>query len=408
MKHTTLVACAIVAVCAAANAQIALTGGTIYTSPSEDPIANGVVVIRDGRIAAVGRSGSVRAPRGVPRIDCKGLTIVAGFWNSHVHFGEKNWKEAAMTPRAELAGHIERMLTRYGFTSVFDLGSPLENTKRIRERLESREIPGPRIRTTGDMLLGKGFYPPADFLKSMGWTPVVPPPEVTTAEEALRTSKERLDAGADGLKFYAASAFTPFATLPDDMIRAIVGEAHRRGKPAFAHPQSLDGLKAAVAGGVGVVAHTTPPPGVWDDALIAEMRQKHIAVIPTLKLWTVLLRDRPALRDERTRNNLAQLRAWLAADGVVLFGTDVDAGMEDFDTAGEFALMREAGMTHRQILASLTTAPAEKFGDTARLGRIAPGLVADLVVLNGDPSPDVRAVADVRYTIPDGKIIYLK
>ncbi len=91
---------------------------------------------------------------------------------------------------------------------------------------------------------------------------------------------------------------------------------------------------------------------------------------------------------------------------MILFGTDVDAGMEDFDPSDEYALMAKAGMTFRQILTSLTTAPAEKFGDSSRLGRIAPGLVADIVVLDGDPSLDVRAFAAARYTIRDGKLIY--
>jgi imidazolonepropionase-like amidohydrolase len=90
---------------------------------------------------------------------------------------------------------------------------------------------------------------------------------------------------------------------------------------------------------------------------------------------------------------------------VVLFGTDV-GGVDDYDPSEEYVLMARAGMTVRQILASLTTAPAEKFGDSARLGRVAPGLTADLVVLHGDPSRDVRAFAAVRYTIRDGRLIY--
>ena len=88
-----------------------------------------------------------------------------------------------------------------------------------------------------------------------------------------------------------------------------------------------------------------------------------------------------------------------------MFGTDV-GGAGDYDPGDEYALMAEAGMTFRQILVALTTAPAERFGESTRLGRIAPGFAADLVVLNGDPSRDVRAFAAVRYTIRDGKLIY--
>ncbi|MEK6323207.1 MAG: amidohydrolase family protein [Acidobacteriota bacterium] len=384
--------------------QLLLTGGTIYASPSENLITNGVVLIRDGKIAAVGRRGSVRVPNGVATVDCSGLTVAAGFWNSHVHFTKQKWADAANIPAPELAGHLQAMLTRYGFTSVFDLGSPWENTRRIRERIESGEIPGPRIRSTGEMLLG--FSIPEEILRASGSMRVTPQPVVTDAAEALAASKKRLDAGTDGVKMYAASPFSPFATLSGEVIRAAVNETHRRGKPAFAHPQSRDGLLAAVGGGVDVIAHTTPISGPWDEAVLAAMRQAKVALIPTLKVWIYLLRDRASLRDLWTQTNVGQLRAWLASGGVTLFGTDVDAGMDDYDPSDEYALMAEAGMTFRQILASLTTAPAEKFGESGRLGRIAPGLAADLVVLNGDPSRDVRAFAAVRYTIRDGKLIY--
>ncbi len=388
----------------APHGQLVLTGGTIYVSPTEGPITNGVVVIRNGKIAAVGRWGSVRVPNGVARVDCSGLTVAAGFWNSHVHFSKQKWADAANIPAPELAGQLQAMLTRYGFTSVFDLGSPWENTRRIRERIESGEIPGPRIRSTGEMLLG--FSAPEEILRASGGMRVTPQPVVTNAAEALAASKKRLDAGADGLKMYAASPFSPFATLPGEVIRTVVEEAHPRNKPVFAHPHSRDGLLAAVAGGVDVLAHTTPPSGPWDETVLAAMREAKVALIPTLKVWTSLLRDRASLRDLWTQTNIGQLRAWLASGGVILFGTDVDAGMDDYDPREEYALMAQAGMTFRQILASLTTAPAKKFGESGRLGRIAPGLAADLVVLNGDPSRNVRAFAAVRYTIRDGKLIY--
>ncbi|MCA1575219.1 MAG: amidohydrolase family protein, partial [Acidobacteria bacterium] len=319
----------------APDGQLVLTGGTIYVSPTEDPITNGVVVIRNGKIAAVGRWGSVRVPNGVARVDCSGLTVAAGFWNSHVHFSKQKWADAANIPVPELAGHLQAMLTRYGFTSVFDLGSPWENTRRVRERIESGEIPGPRIRSTGEMLLG--FSVPEEILRASGIMRVTPEPVVMNAVEALAASKKRLDAGTDGLKIYAASPFSPFATFSGEVIRAAVNEAHRRNKPVFAHPHNRDGLLVAVAGGVDVIAHTTPPSGPWDETVLAAMREAKVALIPTLKVWTYLLRDRASLRDLWTKTNIGQLRAWLASGGVVLFGTDVDAGMDDYDPGDEYA-----------------------------------------------------------------------
>jgi imidazolonepropionase-like amidohydrolase len=98
------------------------------------------------------------------------------------------------------------------------------------------------------------------------------------------------------------------------------------------------------------------------------------------------------------------LRDWLAVGGTVLFGTDL--GAVDPDPSEEYALMAEAGMNFRRILASLTTAPAELFGKSQQLGRIAPGFHADLVVLKDDPSMNPRALAEVKYTLRDGKVIY--
>jgi imidazolonepropionase-like amidohydrolase len=384
-----------------------LIGGTIYTNPTAKPLRNGVVLIHNGRIAAVGRRGVVRIPKGIATLDCSGLTITAGFWNSHVHFSERKWAEAANIPAPELTRQLQAMLTQYGFTSVFDLGSPWENTRQIRNRIESGEIPGPRIRSTGEMLLGQGWMPSETVIRTLGSMPVKQY-EVTDAAEALAASKKLLDAGTDGLKMYAAASFPPHATLPDEVIRVAVGEAHSRNKLVFAHPTSSDGLLAAVRGGVDVIAHTTPQAGgAWDESVITAMQQAKVALIPTLKVWKFVLRhERTSLSDQWAQTNVGQLRAWLASGGIVLFGTDVGAGIDDYLQGDEYVLMAEAGMTFLQILTSLTIAPAEKFGERGRLGQIAPGFIADLVVLKGDPSQDIRAFTNVRYTIRDGKLIY--
>jgi imidazolonepropionase-like amidohydrolase len=136
------------------------------------------------------------------------------------------------------------------------------------------------------------------------------------------------------------------------------------------------------------------------------MLEAKVALIPTLKIWKYLLRhDRASLGERSAEIGKGQLRAWIERGGTVLFGTDA-GGMDDYDPGDEYALMREAGMTFPQILAALTTVPFESFGHSNRLGRIAPGFAADLVVSSGHPSRDVRALAAVRYTLNDGILIY--
>src|SRR5262245_56307921 len=138
---------------------LALVGGTVWTSPADDPIRNATVLIEGGKIAAVGPAAGVEVPVGARTIDCSGLIITAGFWNSHVHFTERKWADAASIPAPELARQLREMLTRYGFTSVFDLSSPWENTRRIRQRINSGEVAGPRIRSTGEGLVPPGALP---------------------------------------------------------------------------------------------------------------------------------------------------------------------------------------------------------------------------------------------------------
>ena len=150
----------------------------------------------------------------------------------------------------------------------------------------------------------------------------------------------------------------------------------------------------AVRNGVDVIAHTTPRSGGWDESILMAMKGRRVAVTPTLTLWKYYTRhDRISIQEQTTNTAVAQLRAWIAAGGEVLFGTDL--GAVDYDPGEEYALMRAAGMTFRQILASLTTAPAGRFGESKRLGRIAAGFDADLVVLRGDPAKNIAALTAV-------------
>ena len=142
---------------------------------------------------------------------------------------------------------------------------------------------------------------------------------------------------------------------------------------------------AAIQAGVDVIAHTTPQSGPWGEALTREIQGRRVALTPTLSLWKSSLRhDQISTQETLTATAIGQLQSWVASGGTVLFGTDI--GAIDYDPSEEYVLMARAGLNFRQILATLTTAPAAQFGDSERLGRIAVGFEADLVVLSGHPS----------------------
>jgi imidazolonepropionase-like amidohydrolase len=380
----------------------ALVGATIYVSPTEDPIRDGVVLIRGEKIVAVGNRAQMQFPETAHILDCFGLTIAAGLWNSHVHFFERKWANVADIPASELTRQLQDALTRFGFTSVFDTGSLWENTRQLRDRIESGEVPGPKIRSTGPGLFPPGALPSDQVLSLMGLMKF-PAPEIADAAQAADAAKRLLDQGVDGIKLFASSPRS--APLPESAFQAAADEAHRAGKPVFVHPNTAADVLTAVRGGVDIIAHTTPHSGPWDDTLLATMKDHRIALTPTLTLWKYYMRhDRLSAQEKITNTEVTQLRAWAAAGGTVLFGTDL--GAVEYDPSEEYSLMAEAGMNFRQILASLTTAPAERFGEADKLGRIAAGLQADLVVLNQDPSRNIRALTSVQYTLRAGKIIY--
>jgi predicted amidohydrolase YtcJ len=111
---------------------LALTNAKIYTAPDVAPIANGVVLVRGDLIVTAGPVGSVKLPPGTQVLDCAGLTITAGFQNSHVHFMEGKWNDPLKLPAAMLTNHLSQMLTAYGFTTVVDTGSDLAVTTAVR------------------------------------------------------------------------------------------------------------------------------------------------------------------------------------------------------------------------------------------------------------------------------------
>ena len=113
--------------------------------------------MQNGRIAAVGKRGQVAVPKSVQVIDCTGKVIVAGFWNSHVHF-ETGWQDAPLAPSDQLKTHMEEMLTRWGFTTVWDLGSDPTDSLPLRARVNAGNVAGPNILLAGNMY-PKGGHP---------------------------------------------------------------------------------------------------------------------------------------------------------------------------------------------------------------------------------------------------------
>ncbi len=392
----------------AGPAWLVLAGALVYPSPADPPIDDGVVVVRQGQIAEVGSRRRYQPRPGATVIDCTGQTLTAGFWNSHVHFTEPRWQQAATA--YTLSDELRQMLVGHGFLSVVDAGSYLSITSALRRRIETGEVAGPRILTAGEILFPKGGAPPREALKGIDLAGGEMP-EIGTPEEAAARTRQKLDQHVDAVKLYVATWWNdPPARLAVEIVRAAADEAHGRGKPVLAHPSDITGIETAISGGVDVIMHTTPAAGPWPGSLVGRMRQHGVALIPTLKLWRAeLLREGLPEAQGKAFQRVAvgQLAAYVRAGGEVLFGTDVGY-MKDDDPREEYDLMAQAGMDYRQILASLTTAPAARFGGGKQSGRIAAGEAADLVLLDGDPAADIAAFTRIACVVRGGRILYTR
>lgn len=390
------------------SGDLALVGAKVYSSPTAPPIDDAVIVIHEGKIEQIGKRNDVKLPKSVAIIDCKGEVITAGFWNSHVHFTEDVWSNSANAPANKLEQHMQEMLTGWGFTTVFDIGSNPYDTFPLRKRVDSGEVPGPRIFTTAGNIMpenGIPVYVPAAIASQLK------PFEAATPADASRIAKMQLGMGADGLKLFTGSIMGhgKITPMPTDVARAAVEVAHAEGKPVFAHPSNHVGTDNALAAGVDILAHTIPIEKGFTPEELARMKAQHTALIPTLTLWEVELEKESASpEDEKAfvQRGVDELKSYFDEGGTILFGTDVGY-TQHYDTGEEYVLMAKSGMTWHDILASLTTNPA-RFFKAGHSGELVTGNDADMVILAADPASDVRNFAKVDTTIRAGQVIYKK
>jgi len=381
--------------CGADAQNLAIVNATVYVSP-QAPAQHGLtVLIRDGKIVAAGMH--VLVPDGTNTLPCNGCVVLAGFWNAHIHFMEPKWDDAAHQPAEKLAGQIDSMLTHSGFTTVVDTGSDGENTIALRRRIESGEVPGPRIYTSGPPIFPAHALPfyldgiSAELRSKLG-QPETPP-------EATAFVDKNLALGTDIVKLFTGSIVKPNQITPMavPIAKAAVDEAHRHGQLVFSHTSNLEGTRVAVESGVDVLAHAPEETSGIDEPLLRTMMAQRMTMIPTLKLFS---------RDD----NIAQIRAEVSRfhtlGGRLVYGTDTGF-LPDYDQGEEFRQLAQSNLGFREVLAMLTTSPAELFHVASHEGKVESGMNGDLTVLTVDPAfGDPAAFTKVLYTIRGGRVIF--
>lgn len=372
---------------------LAVVGAKVYASPTAEPVSDTTILIRRGKITSIGRH--IPIPREVKTLQCGKCFVFAGFWNTHVHFTEPKWVGASNLPTDALTRQLQEMLTLSGFTTVVDTASIPDNTVALRRRIESGEVLGPLIYTAG-----AGLFPPHAlpyYVKDMPAEVLAQLPQPDTPDEAAADVRKNIAAGSDIVKLFTGSIVAPghIVPMPLSIATAAAAVGHEHGQLIFAHTSNLAGTRIAIDSGVDVLAHAPEDLEGIDEGLLHQMVAHHMTMIPTLKLFS-------------GDSTIADIRMLVFKfhqfGGELMFGTDTGF-LTDYDVKEEYRQLAHAGLSFRDILAMLTTNPAQRFHVSDQKGRVVVGMTGDLTILSADPATDPLEFAHARHTIRGGRII---
>ena len=392
---------------------IAITGVRLIDGTGADPVERATVVIDGDRIDAVGPADAVKIPQDAAVIDAEGMTLLPGLIDCHVHvFGQWGYDllRGLMTPPSLsllYAVPNTRATVEAGITTVRDAGGAPAGVKMAIER---GLFPGPRMLVSVSFLSQTGGHGdsmmPCCIDLGDNLLPDVPL-GVVDGEEAMRAKvREILRAGADWIKLCTSGGVLSSADSPHHAqftvaeIATAVYEAGAQGKRCLAHAQSNQGIKNAIEAGVASIEH-----GIYlDDEAIEMMLKRGVYLVPTLVApqdVIDLAAARPGLLPDYAVNKAREVmsahresfRRAVAAGVKVAMGTDTGVGPHG-GNARELGLMVANGMTPMQAIVASTRTAAELLRLDDRLGVVARGKLADLLLVEGNPLEEIGVLAD--------------
>ena len=405
---------------AAPSRVILLAPDAVWDGASDVPQRGWVVLVRGAHIEASGPAASVAVPAGAERIALAGTTLIPGLIEGHSHlflhpYNETLWDDQVLREplgfrMAEAVAHAAATL-RAGVTSVRDLGTEgaQDYDVQLKHAIEQGVVPGPRMLVVTRAIVATGSYGPQR--SRYAFDPPQGAEEASGPEEIARVVRSQIGHGADWVKVYADYGWGPGGeqrpTFSEDELRVLVETARGAGRPVSAHAHTAEGMRRAALAGVETIEHGdegTP-------AVFKLMKQKDVALCPTLaaaEAYATYFSGWMKGRGELPARLVAKhtsFRAALAAGVTICFGGDVGVFAHG-DNVRELELMVEYGMTPLAALKSATSGNARVFHLDDRLGRIAPGMLADLVAVEGDPTRDVHALHHVRLVVKNGEPVH--
>ena len=400
----------------ASVAPIVLKPARVWDGISLEAHDGWIVVVRGNLIEAAGPPGQINIPGQARVIELPNTTLLPGLIDAHTHvllhpYDEAVWddqvlKEALALRVCRAVNHLRSTLLS-GFTSIRDLGTEGAGYADVglKQAVEQGIIPGPRMLVVTRAIVATGSYAPKGFAPEFR----IPQgaEEADGVDSLIRVVRDQIGKGADWIKVYADAAMGGAAVRPSfslEEFTRIVETARSAGIPVSAHATSKEGMRRATLAGVATIEH-----GDGGDLEVFKlMVERGVALCPTLTAFEASARYRgyrPGMDPEPARLKRARATFKQALDVGVTIANGSDMGVfAHGDGARELELLVEYGMKPVEAMRSATSVVAKTLRLDHRVGSIAPGLLADLVDVAGDPTRDIKALRQIKLVMKAGVV----
>ncbi len=388
--------------CADSPDAVAYVGATLIDGTGASPVTDAVLLVEEGRVAAVGSSDEVQIPRGAAEVDLSGRFIMPGLVDAHVHVGDTRGLESGHYSEKNVLDQL-RLFARYGVTTAVSLGDDQEAGVRVRDRQSVPTLDRARLFVAGTVVTGD------------------------TPEEAVATVEENAAMGVDFIKFRVDDNLGTVEKMPPEVYRAVIARADELGLPVAAHVYYLADTKDLLSAGIDFVGHSVRDQPV-DAEFMAMLRESGVCYCPTLmrevstyvyenepgffsdpfflaeadsevvarlldESYQESVRQDPAAQQYKTALQVAKRNLGLLSENGVRIAMGTDAGppgrFQGYFEHLELELMAEAGMSNAEIIRAATGEAAACMG-LEDIGTLEPGNWADFLVLSADPLDDIK------------------